>query len=264
MVASHQPHGLGTIDLRFSGLTGTIRPVQVHSGVRMGGNAIRAKPNRIIGGSSLRTSGHGPWLCEQWNVLLIDHYPAQFGQGGRGGAEAPTLPTNAAGCWAQGPDPTPDILSIQRRQYKNSIRERPILWEDPLTIYMATTPTTSLPHKTLQTEWEAMLARLKEVAHVLDYAAHVDAKQTGYIILDPIGTDLEKAEEIILSNLLFEPRSRIEDGDTIEIAGDWLWSWRRYTPWTLVDQPVPSWAVRARPDVRMLNYQLAVNVKVEL
>ena len=139
-----------------------------------------------------------------------------------------------------------------------------MLGEDPLTINMANSPTTSLPYKTLQTEWEAMLARLKEVAHVLDYAAQVDAKQTGYIILDPIGTDLEKAEEIILSNLLFEPRSRIEDGDTIEIAGDWLWSWRRYTPWTLVDQPVPSWAVRARPDVRMLNYQLAVNVKVEL
>ena len=129
---------------------------------------------------------------------------------------------------------------------------------------MATDARPSLPSKVVQAEWEAMLTRLKEVARVVDHSHSVDALQHGYIILDPIGTDVDKAEEIILCNLLFSPRSRIEDDRTIEISGSWLWQWRRYTPWSLAEEPKPRWTPKARPDVRMYMYRLEQNVEVRL
>jgi hypothetical protein len=36
--------------------------------------------------------------------------------------------------------------------------------------------------------------------------------------LDPVGNDFTKAEEILMSNLLFHPRTRTEDGCTVEFV----------------------------------------------
>lgn len=133
-----------------------------------------------------------------------------------------------------------------------------------MTRKMAAPVPTSLPHSTVQAEWNAMMDRLKEVARVRDHSHGVDALEHGFITLARIGSDLAKAEEIVLCNLLFNPRSRIEDEETVEIVGDWLWNWRRYTPWTCTEQLAPRWTAKARPNVRMYQYQLEQNVKVEL
>lgn len=108
-----------------------------------------------------------------------------------------------------------------------------------------------------------MLARVKEVAHVIEHAEHVDALTTAHIIIDPVGSDVAKAEEIIFWNLLFRPIGRVDDGRTVEITGEWLWAWRRYATWSLVDDHMPRWFLEKRPELRMYKYQLVQEAVVE-
>ena len=129
---------------------------------------------------------------------------------------------------------------------------------------MATPAHPSLSFHTVQAEWNAMMDRLKEVARVRDHSHTVTAIENGSITLIRKGSDVEKAEEIIFCNLLFNPRSRIEDEETVEIVGEWLWQWRRYSPWNCAEQAAPGWAMKVRPNVRVSQYRLEQNVKVEL
>lgn len=118
--------------------------------------------------------------------------------------------------------------------------------------------------KTVQAEWDAMIARVKEVAHVIEHAQHVHALTTAHIIIDPVGSDVAKAEDIIFWNLLFRPIGRVDDGRTVEISGEWLWSWRRYATWQLMDDELPGWFKDKRPELRMFKYRMAEQVLVEL
>jgi hypothetical protein len=94
----------------------------------------------------------------------------------------------------------------------------------------------SLTHSVVQAEWTAMMERLKEVATVLEHSELADGVSTGYIIL-PAFTDMYVVERILFCNLLFEPRTRIENGSTIEIHGNWRFTWRRYAEWSM--RPAP-------------------------
>jgi hypothetical protein len=115
-----------------------------------------------------------------------------------------------------------------------------------------------IPRNVVQKEWEAMMARLKEVATVLEHTTQVDSIMDGYVILDPVGTDLPKAEEILFSNLLFQPHARVENGRTIEITGQWLRAWRRYTSWRTANVRLPAWFTANEPHVREFRYALEV------
>lgn len=105
-----------------------------------------------------------------------------------------------------------------------------------------------------------MIARLKEVAHVIEHAERVDGLGTAHIIIDPVGSDMAKVEEIIFWNLLFRPIGRVEDGRTVEISGQWLWNWRRYAAWHLEDDELPVWFKDKRPELRMYKYRMAEQV----
>lgn len=52
------------------------------------------------------------------------------------------------------------------------------------------------------------------------------------------------------------------DEETVEIVG--AWQWRRYSPWNCAEQTAPGWAMKVRPNVRVSQYRLEQNVRVEL
>jgi hypothetical protein len=120
-----------------------------------------------------------------------------------------------------------------------------------------------LPRKAVQDEWDAMMRRIHEVATVLEASTQVDALNYACIIFDPVGSDLAMVEEILLSNLLFHPRTRTEDGRTVEFVGAWLWSWRRYAAWTTEETRMNKWIADKYPGMRVYAYKLE-SVQVEL
>jgi hypothetical protein len=50
----------------------------------------------------------------------------------------------------------------------------------------------------------------------------VDSLSYAFIIVDYLGSDLAKVEEVLLSNLLFHPRTRTEEGRIFEFFSAWL------------------------------------------
>jgi hypothetical protein len=132
-----------------------------------------------------------------------------------------------------------------------------------LTEKMASSSQVNVPRQVVQAEWEAMMERVKEVAHVLEHSTEVDPQVAGYIILDATRGDVPKAEEVIFWNLLFRPSSRVDDGRTVEISGEWLWSWRRYGAYELLDDQRTRWFKENRPELKMFRYQLQEQVVVE-
>ena len=50
--------------------------------------------------------------------------------------------------------------------------------------------------------------------------------------------------------------ARVENGRTIEITGQWLRSWRRYTTWRSSPVRLPAWFTANEPHVREFRYAL--------
>jgi hypothetical protein len=113
-----------------------------------------------------------------------------------------------------------------------------------------------ITQREVREEWNAMMERVREVARVYEYSTEVDMHRPGYLILDATRSDIDQVESILFWNLLFIPRSRVDDGKTIEISGDWLKSWRRYTPWSVVAEDKPRYISEKRPEVRVYRYGL--------
>lgn len=118
----------------------------------------------------------------------------------------------------------------------------------------------ALPHlapSLVQNEWTAMMARIQEVATVLEYAQLAEATATGFLIV-PAFTDIAAVERILFCNLLFDPLTRIEDGRTVEIHGAWRNTWRRYAEWTVREAPFQRLHMPGEHEVKAYAYHYAV------
>ena len=83
----------------------------------------------------------------------------------------------------------------------------------------------------VQAEWDRTLARIWEVAEVLNCSAQVHPRQYAYLTVKRSETtNVEAIERILFQNLLLAPRVRTVLADRIEFGADWLWTWRKAVP----------------------------------
>ncbi len=89
-----------------------------------------------------------------------------------------------------------------------------------------------LPNQVVQGEWQAMMRRVREVATLRGASEQVNMFTYSNIVLLKAGSDLQRVEEIVFTNLLFEPSLCYELHDAWEIVGNTRLWWRKSSPWT--------------------------------